>query len=291
MLQLLPPHPAPHPPGFEVPANACDSHCHLFGPAKRFPYAPDRSYTPADSGFESYQDLRSTLGLARAVLVQPACYGSDHSALLDGLARAAGRFRGVALVKPDATAEQLLAFDRAGVRAARFNLLPHLSGAVDLTDCQRIAPRVLDLGWHVALHLTPAALLALAPEIAALPCPFVIDHLGRIETRRGLEQDAFLTLLELMKLKHAWVKLSGADRSSASGPPYEDVIPFAQRLIEAAPERVLWGTDWPHPNVRAMPDDGDLMDLLARFAPDAQLRKQILVDNPDRLYRFEPSRL
>jgi 2-pyrone-4,6-dicarboxylate lactonase len=286
---IPPPHPDPHPPtAFRPPPGACDAHCHVFGPADRFPFAPGRRYTPPDAGVEDLARLHARLGLDRAVIVQASCHGTDHAALLDALRRGAGRYAGVAMIDEATTDDELDELHAAGVRGTRMNFVAHLGGAPTADAVERIVARAAERDWHVVLHLDAADLARYAPLLALLPCPYVIDHMGRIDATAGLDQEPFRALLALLhRGDRCWVKLSGAERLTAAGPPpYDDVVPFAQALIAAAPDRVLWGTDWPHPNVRHMPDDGDLVDLLAAFAPDEDVRHRILVDNPARLYDF-----
>ncbi len=285
---IPPPHPDPHPPtAFSPPPGACDAHCHIFGPAARFPFAPDRTYTPPDSGYDDLEVLQDRLGLSRAVFVQASCHGTDNSAMVDALIRGDGRFAGVAMVDDTFTDADLGALHDAGVRAVRFNFVAHLGGAPDMDAFWRIVGRVAPLGWHVVLHFDAVDLPAYGDVLARLPVPYVIDHLARIDAAAGLDQEPFVRLVELLADDRAWVKVSGAERLSAEGPPdYADVVPFARTVIERAPDRVLWGTDWPHPNVKQMPDDGDLIDVLAAFAPDEATRTRILVENPTRLYQF-----
>ena len=286
---IPPPHPDPHPPtAFVPPPLACDAHCHVFGPAARFPFAPDRSYTPPDAGVDAFARLQRRLGLSRAVLVQASCHGTDNAAMLDALRGSGGRYAGVAMVDESVTDGELAELHEAGVRGARFNFVAHLGGRPDLDVFWRIVERVAELGWHIVLHFDAKDLPEYVPLLDRMPCPFVIDHMARVPTGDGVDQPPFHALLDVIADERAWVKISGAERLTAGGaPPYDDVVPFARALIEAAPERVLWGTDWPHPNVRHMPDDGDLVDLVASFAPEAKLRHQILVTNPARLYDFE----
>ncbi len=285
---IPPPHPAPHPPtAFTPPAGACDAHCHVFGPAHRFPYAADRSYTPPDSGIEAFEILHERLGLSRAVFVQASCHGTDNSAMVDALQRGRGRYAGVAMIDESFGDAAIARLHEAGVRAARFNFVAHLGGAPDLDGFWRVVERVTPLGWHIVLHFDARDLPDHAELLDRLPCPYVIDHMARVPAAAGIEQEPFQILLDLMGDERAWVKISGAERLTADGPPpYDDVVPFARALIEVAPDRVLWGTDWPHPNVRHMPDDGDLLDLLAAFAPDEATRHRILVTNPETLYDF-----
>ncbi len=282
------PHRDPHPPrAFTPPPKACDAHCHVFGPAARFPFAPDRAYTPPDSGLEDFQRLQERLGLSRAVLVQASCHGTDNSAMVDALERGRGRYAGVAMIDESFTDDDIARLHEAGVRGTRFNFVAHLGGAPDLGRFRSIVHRVAERGWHIVLHFDAVDLPTYSGLLDAMPCPYIIDHMARVPVTAGVGQEPFRALLELMADERCWVKISGAERLTADGPPpYDDVVPFARALIEAAPDRVLWGTDWPHPNVRHMPDDGDLVDLLAEFAPDEVARNRILVTNPDKLYDF-----
>jgi len=286
-----PPHPEPRPPRALVPpAGACDAHCHVFGPAHRFPFAPGRAYTPPDAGLEQFERLQERLGLSRAVFVQASCHGTDNAALLDALERGAGRYAGVAMIDDRTTDEELHRLHAAGVRGTRFNFVRHLGGAPDQETFWRLVGRVAPLGWHIVLHFDARDLPRYGELLARMPTPYVIDHMARVDATAGLDQEPFRQLLELAADERCWVKITGAERLTAGGPPpYDDVVPFARALLAAAPDRVLWGTDWPHPNVRHMPDDGDLLDLLADFAPDEATRHRVLVTNPERLYAFGPA--
>jgi 2-pyrone-4,6-dicarboxylate lactonase len=283
------PDPNPVKPTLVLPPGACDAHCHVFGPGARFPYAAGRRYTPPDAPKERLRALHEHLGLARAVLVQASCHGTDNRAMLDAIAWArrfepGGAWRGVAMVGKDVTDRELESLAEGGVRGVRFNFVAHLGGAPDLEAFDRVTGRIGALGWHVVLHLDAEDILEHRARIERLRVPFVIDHMGRVRAEHGLEQQPFRLLLELMRNDLAWVKVSGPERISSSGKPFHDAVPFARALIDAAPDRVLWGTDFPHPNVRAMPNDGELVDLLARICPDEAARRKLLVDNPARLY-------
>jgi 2-pyrone-4,6-dicarboxylate lactonase len=280
------PHPDPHPPRrVRPPPGACDAHCHVFGPAARFPFAADRAYTPPDSGIDDFEALQARLGLTHAVFVQASCHGTDNAAMLHALRRGQGRYAGVAMIDESFTDAQIRELHEAGVRATRFNFVAHLGGAPELDVFWRIVERVATYGWHIVLHFDATDLPAYAELLDRMPVPYVIDHMARVDASAGLDQAPFRALLDLMADERCWVKISGAERLTADGPPpYDDVVPYARALIDAAPDRVLWGTDWPHPNVRHMPDDGDLVDLLASYAPDPDTLRRILVDNPRRLY-------
>ena len=289
MTKVIPgPHPDPHPPKvFIPPPKACDAHCHIFGPASQFPFAKQRAYTPPDSGIDRFEELQERLGLSRAVFVQASCHGTDNSALLHAVRRGNGKYSGVAMIDDDTTDLEIRQLHEAGVRGIRFNFVAHLGGAPDLDTYWRLIKRIAPLGWHVALHFDAKDLPNYAQMLDQMPVPYLIDHMARIRVEDGLEQEPFQTLLAMLSDERAWVKLSGVERITASGsPPYSDVVPYIQALIATAPDRVLWGTDWPHPNVQHMPDDGDLVDLLAAFAADDSVYSRILVENPERLYPF-----
>lgn len=285
---IPPPKRDSHPPvRFTPPAGACDAHCHVFGPADRFPFAPSRTYTPPDSGYEELIELQGRLGLSRAVLVQASCHGTDNSAMVDALVRGRGRFAGVAMIDDSHQEADLERMHDAGVRGIRFNFVRHLGGSPDMDMFWRLIARITPLGWHVELHFDAADLSDYGSLFEELPVPFIIDHMARVRAAHGTDQEPFRQLLEILsKRTNSWVKISGAERITHEGPPYADVVPFAREVIETAPERVLWGTDWPHPNVGHMPDDGDLVDLVADFVPDEETRNRILVENPNLLYDF-----
>jgi 2-pyrone-4,6-dicarboxylate lactonase len=278
------PDPNPVKPKYTFPPGACDAHCHIFGPAAKFPYAPERRYTPPDSPREGLRALHDHLGISRAVLVQASCHGADNRAMLDAIAWSRGAWRGVAMVEDDVSERHLETLHEGGVRGVRFNFVRHLGGAPDSGVFERTLAMIEPLGWHVVLHFDAEDIEAHAGLFRGLRVPFVIDHMGRVDAAHGLDQRPFAMLLDLMKNPRAWVKISGPERVSAAGKPFRDAMPFAAALVEAAPHRVLWGTDFPHPNVKVMPNDGELVDLFATSFPDERLRKRILVDNPARLY-------
>jgi 2-pyrone-4,6-dicarboxylate lactonase len=270
-------------PLYRLPPLACDAHCHVFGPALRFPYAPDRRYTPEDAPKEALGALHNRLGIGRAVIVQASCHGTDNRAMLDCIASDPVRYRGVAIVDDSFLQRDLEALHQGGVRGVRFNFVKHLGGAPDPAVFHRVIERIKPLGWHVVLHLDAPDIAALAPMIAALPVTAVIDHMGRTPAVDGIAQAPFQRLLEIAKHPHVWVKVSGAERIGT--PPFRDAVPFAQALVCAMPERVLWGTDFPHPNLKYPVDEADLVDLLPEYGTEDQIR-QLLVDNPIRLYGF-----
>ncbi|AHG63704.1 amidohydrolase family protein [Advenella mimigardefordensis] len=271
---------------FDVPVNACDSHCHIFGPASRFPFDVNRSYTPPDAGYDDLNAKQANLGLRRAVLVQPNCHGYDMSAVTDAISRSHGQYRGVALLPAQVSRAQLQQLDRDGIRGVRYNFVSHLAGAT-INDVSAMADMIADLGWHICIHADEISLLQLLPNLKNLPVPFIIDHMGRIDIDKGLHSEAFEALLQLRDCSQAWIKVSGVDRLAGGVAPYTAGHAFMKAIIDIMPDRTLWGTDWPHPNVTGeVPDDGQLLNIFGAVCEDAALRKKILVDNPQQLYRF-----
>ena len=283
----LPFHPAPSRPRFHPPPGAVDAHCHVFGPGAQFPYAPQRKYTPCDAPKTKLWGLRDYLGFARNVIVQATCHGSDNGALVDALVNSSGHARGVATVAPEISERELVALDAAGVRGVRFNFVKRLVDTTPREVLLEIAGRVAPLGWHIVIYFEAAELPELYDFFASLPTTVVVDHMGRPDVTKPVDGPEFELFVRLMReQRNIWSKVSCPDRLSTSGAPgYDDVVPFARRLVESFPDRVLWGTDWPHPNLKShMPDDGALVDFIPRIAPTAQLQRQLLADNPARLY-------
>jgi predicted TIM-barrel fold metal-dependent hydrolase len=271
---------------FTPPRLACDAHCHVFGPAAKFPYDPQAAYVPADAPFEALQQLHKRLGLERAVIVHASCHGADMRVTLDAIARSGGRYRGTAIIDSSYSDKDFERMHEGGIRAVRFNFVRHLGGRPDMGFFRKTVDRLQALDWHLILHLDAQDLIEFEDLFSKLPVPFVIDHMGRVKAADGLEQPPFKTLLGFLKNENAWVKICGAERVSSKGPPFTDAVPFGRALVEAAPDRVLWGTDWPHPNVKWMPDDAELVNLLPLMVPGKDLQYKILVDNPARLYGF-----
>lgn len=282
------PDPNPHVPQYIVPALACDAHCHVFGPAATFPYAPSRAYTPQDAPRDRLAALHAVLRIERAVIVQASCHGTDNRAMLDAIAHSGGRYRGVAIVDESFEDTDYVTLHEGGIRGVRFNFVRHLGGMPDMKVFHDVIQRVTPLGWHLIVHLDAVDIVELSSVLRSLPMPFVIDHMGRVKASAGMNQVPFRALLDLLQLENCWVKVCGSERVSATGPPFHDAVLFARALVEAAPDRVLWGTDWPHPNVgRFMPNDGDLVDLVPLIAPDDASRHKLLVENPARLYGWQ----
>jgi len=295
MPYCYPPDPNTRKPSFTPPPNSCDTHFHVFGPPETFPFLSTHEYTPPAAPLEHYLKMTEVIGIERAVVVQPSVHGLDNSATLDAIKNSGGRFRGVARMDDKTPKSELQRLHDAGIRGVRFNLLDRPRGNVKLDVLDRCVEHIVELDWSVDLHIDTTNLLEQEKRIRAMPVPVVIDHMARVKPAEGLNQPAFQLLLELMKDKHVWVKVSGADKicntrvHSYYGLPFIEVVPFARAVIAAAPDRVIWGTDWPHSNNFApgkTPNDGDLLDLLTAFAPTADVRKKILVDNPAALYGF-----
>ncbi len=286
--------PDPSRPRLALPPGSVDAHCHVFGPGDVFPYAPERKYTPCDASAEQLFALRDHLGFARNVIVQATCHGRDNRALVDALCKAGGRARGVATVGRDISHSQLAELHAAGVRGVRFNFVRRLVDFTPRDELMEIASRIAELGWHVVVYFEAVDLPELWDFFTTLPTQVVVDHMGRPDVGQPIDSPPFELFLRLMREhENVWSKVSCPERLSQSGPPalpgeaapYRDVVPFARRVVEQFPDRVLWGSDWPHPNLKDhMPDDGLLVDFIEQIAPTEALRHKLLVDNPMRLY-------
>lgn len=280
-------HPNPSKPSFALPPGSVDAHCHIFGPSERFPYAPERKYTPCDADKTQLFALRDFLGFERNVIVQATCHGADNSAMVDALIAADGRARGVATIRPDVTDDELARLHEAGVRGVRFNFVRRLASPKPDNYYHHIADRIAALGWHIVIYFEPADLVERCDLFASLRTTVVVDHMGRPDVIQRVDGPEFERFLNLMRdHPQFWVKVTCPDRLTVSGPPgYDDVVPFARTLVDMFGDRVLSGTDWPHPNLRShMPDDGNLVDLLPRIATTAEAQRKLLVTNPTGLY-------
>jgi len=282
-----PPDPQPRKPRFALPSSSCDSHFHVFGPHAVFPFAANRPFTPHDAPKEALLRLHEVLGFERGVFVQSTCHGSDHAVMLDLLAATSGRYRGVALLTPATTPEQVKRLDAAGVCGVRLHFVSHLGPYPARDDVRAVMRLVEPYGWHIEVHVYGKDLLANLDFIAAIKARVVIDHIGRVDAREGPDGPAFVALRRLVDSGNVWVKLSGTDRVSQQEPPFRDAVALARILAEQAPERILWGTDWPHPNVRRMPNDGELVDLIPQIAVNETTRRRMLVDNPAEFFGFD----
>lgn len=283
----LPFDPDPSKPTFLVPSGSVDAHCHVFGPAARFPFSPQRKYTPCDAPKEKLFALRDYLGFKRNVIVQATCHGTDNRALVDALQAAGDLAKGVAAVDLDVSDETLADLNTVGIKGVRFNFLRRLVDPPPQRDLYRLARRIKELGWHVVLYFEASDLEELFGFFSTLPVPFVVDHMGRPDVTKPVEGAQFQRFCQLLDGRDdCYTKLSCPERLSREGPPgYTDVVPFARHLMKRFPERVLWGTDWPHPNMKShMPDDGLLVDYIPSIAPSEEEQIRLLVDNPMRLY-------
>ncbi len=281
-------HQSPSKPGFELPEGAVDAHCHVFGPGNEFGFAPERKYTPCDASKQQLWDLRDYLGFSRNVIVQATCHGADNNAMVDALLASNGLARGIATIKEDISEAELDKLHAAGVRGVRFNFVKRLVDALPFDSLKRIADRIVKRNWHIVIYFESQDLPELYDFFTSLPTTLVVDHMGRPDVTKPVEGEDFALFLQFMREnENVWSKVSCPERISADGPNkgYQDVVPFARKVVESFPDRVLWGTDWPHPNMKShMPDDGKLVDMIPLFAPTAELQKKLLIDNPMRLY-------
>ena len=280
-------HPSPTKPTYVPPPGAVDAHCHVFGPGARFPYAPERKYTPVDAGKDELWKLRDFLGFDRNVIVQATCHGADNSAMVDALRSSGGRARGVATIRPAITDTELDDLHDAGVRGVRFNFVRRLVDPKPDAYYRALVERIAPLGWHVVVYFEAADLAERWHLFTSFPVTVVVDHLGRPDVTKDVDGPEFGQFLRFMDdNQNVWSKVSCPERLSVLGPPtYADVWPFSRAVVDRYPDRVLWGTDWPHPNMTShMPDDGHLVDVIEHIAPTPQLRQLLLVDNPNRLY-------
>lgn len=279
-------HPNPSKPLFVPPSGAVDAHCHVFGPGDVFPYAPERKYTPCDAGKEKLFALRDFLGFERNVIVQATCHGADNRALVDALRASAGCARGIATVRDTVSDAELRELHDAGVRGVRFNFVRRLVDPKPDAYYQAIIERIAPLGWHVVIYFEAADLAERWDFFTSLPTTLIVDHMGRPDVTKPVEGEDFQRFVRLMEHDNVWSKVSCPERLSKIGPDgYDDVVPYAKHLVERFPDRVLWGTDWPHPNMTThAPDDGKLVDFIPKIALTAELQRKLLVGNPMRLY-------
>ncbi len=286
--EWLPFRPSPKRPDFALPVGAVDAHCHVFGPGADFPYAPERKYTPCDAGKDQLFALRDHLGFARNVVVQATCHGADNRAMVDALLHSNGKARGVATVRPDISEAELAAMHGAGVRGVRFNFVKRLVDPKPDEYYRGIIDKISALGWHIVVYFEAADLEERWDFFTSIPTTVVVDHMGRPDVTKRVDGPEFETFLSFMERDNIWTKVTCPERLSKMPPPeYADFVPFARHVVEHFPDRVLWGTDWPHPNLNMvghMPDDGALVDLIPAIAPTVELQRKLLVDNPMRLY-------
>ena len=282
----IPFHPNPKKPDFNLPEGAVDAHCHVFGPAAEFPYAPERKYTPCDAGKEKLFALRDHLGFSHNVIVQATCHGRDNSALIDALKSSNELARGIVTVGPEITEMELAEMHEAGVRGVRFNFVKRLVDDTPKEVFLAIADKIKTFGWHIVVYFEAADLAELTPFLKQLPTTIVVDHMGRPDVSKGADHPDFQRFVALMHdSENIWCKVTCPERLTQTGPPYVDVIPFASKIVDLFPDRVLWGTDWPHPNMKShMPDDGQLVDFIPKIAPEQDKQQKLLIENPMKLY-------
>lgn len=278
-------HHNPTEPKLKLPPGSCDAHFHVFGPKAKFPFDEKAPYRPADAPKDVLIDRHMFLGIERGVVVQSAAHGFDHSAAADLLADKKGSYFGIALAPVNVDMSKLKQLHEQGFRGVRFNYFQHLGGGPPIGEVMKLSAKLASLGWHLQLHLDCAVISNMVTELKFSAVPVVIDHMGRLDASRGLDQTGFINLLRLLEDKRFWVKVSGLERASRVGAPYNDAVPFARRLVAECGERAIWGSDWPHPNLDGIPDDGLLVDLIAEFTDEKQ-RQALLVDNPMKLYKF-----
>ncbi len=286
MIKFVPaPDPNPTKPRMQVPAGATDCHFHVYGPEERYPLVAKRDHTPASAPPEAAKHLFQTLGIERAVIIQPSTYGTDNRRQLDAIAEIGIDMRAIAVIPADLPERELQSLDDAGVRGVR--MIGGGRGVIPFSELERVADQCRELGWHIEFLIWPQDVIEFETRMAKLSCPISIAHFAFVESRHGLDQSAFAALLRLAKQDHCWLKLSGGYRVSPNDPPYLDALPFVQKVLEAGTSRLVWGSDWPHNHYYGtMPNTTDLLDLLLDWVPDAAIRKRILVDNPARLYGF-----
>lgn len=282
----IPFHPNPKKPDFVLPEGAVDAHCHVFGPAGEFPFAPERKYTPCDAGKDKLYKLRDYLGFERNVVVQATCHGKDNRAMVDACRSAGDKARGIASVGPDITEGEIRDMHEAGVRGVRFNFVKRLVDATPKEVFLDIADKIKPFGWHIVVYFEAPDLEELVPFLESLPTVIVVDHMGRPDVSKGVDHPDFQRFIKLMADNdNIWSKVTCPERLSLQGPPYDDVIPYCAEIVDQFPDRVLWGTDWPHPNMKShMPDDGALVDYIPKIARTIEQQRKLLVDNPMRLY-------
>ena len=282
----IPFHPNPSKPKYKPPAGAVDAHCHVFGPEAKFPYAPERKYTPCDAPKEKLFALRDYLGFDKNVIVQASCHSKDNRAMVDALETSNNKAKGVAFVGEEVTDAELKWMDRAGVKGVRFNFIKRLVDSTPRDVLERIAARVAKLGWHVVVYFEQVDLAEMESFLGGLPTTVLVDHMACPEVAKGVDNPNFQRFLRFLDAKkNFYCKVTCPERFTVAGPPYDDVVPFGRAIVERFPERVIWGTDWPHPNMpKEAPDDGVITDMIPKIAPTAAQQKALLIDNPMRLY-------
>ena len=281
-------HASPSRPKLRLPKGACDSHVHVFGPSNVFPYAKNAPFIPHDAPKEKLFSMHATIGVEHCVIVQSSCHGFDNRVVEDAIHATNGAYLGVALLPLTVDDAELKRLASTGFRGVRFNFMKHLGAGAKIEDVIEFSKRLALLDMHLQVHFESSMIHDLAPWFLKSAVPVVVDHMGRVDASLGVDQPDFRALLELMGDKRMLVKVSGSERCTKQPPPYADAVPFAAKLVAEFGDRTLWGTDWPHPNLTHIPDDGLLVDLLSEIAPSDSHRRALLVDNPQRFYRFPP---
>jgi predicted TIM-barrel fold metal-dependent hydrolase len=285
-----PPDPNPHKPRLKMPPGGWDTHFHAHGPPQLFPYSENRNYTPPAAPIEHYFAMASVLGLERGTIVQTAVQGPDTGSLFDAIRKSEGRLRGIIRANPDLDKSEIKSLHAEGIRGIRLNLVGRLRGGYDADFFQRAVAKAVEASWVVTMHIDTDHIIKLADVIRKIPAPTVIDNFGMIDACLGLDQPALNTLLDLLKEPHVWIKTAAAYRMLKKGATIEQMVEVARVVHAAAPDRTLWGTNWPHSDYfepGGMPNDGDLVDWLLDFVPDEKARHKMLVDNPKRLFDFD----
>ena len=287
----FPPTPNPRKPRLKVPPGAWDTHFHAYGPPQVFPYAEDRFFTPPAAPIEHYFKLAAFLGFERGVIAQSSVHGDrDLRVTLDAIEKSDGRLRGMIRASVDHDADDIRRLHAAGIRALRVTLAGHLpGGAFDEKFLEQVVRLAAVKSWVVALHVDPESIVRLADRIRRMPFPTIIENYALMDARQGVDQPALRTMIDLAREPHVWLKTASAYRMMFKGATYDQIVPIARAVAAASPDRIIWGSDWPHSDVfdvGRMPDDGDLVDWLADFVPDEAARRKMLVDNPKRLFDF-----
>ena len=279
--------PRPRKPKLKLPSGSCDAHFHVFGPKAEFPFTKNAAYVPADAPKEELFAMHEFLGIDRGVVVQSAAHGYDNRAAAGVIRDKKDRYVGVALLPVNVETDEIKRLHAEGFRGVRFNFVKHLGTPPPIDQVIKLGAKLASFGWHLQIHMESGLIERMSAPLKLSPVPVVIDHMGRIDAEQGLDQAPFRSLLKLLEDKKFWVKVSGPERASREGEPYADAVPYARKLIETVGDRVLWGTDWPHPNLKVIPDDGILVDLIAQMTSTEEQRQALLVDNPRRLYGFK----